>query len=197
MCHGRALYLASRSPRRAQLLDQIGIAHEVVAADVDEVHRAGERPITYVERIARTKAQAGAAVTGVPASTEGLVLGADTAIALQGRILGKPWGAEEIRAWLLALSGRCHEVLSAVAVTDGNRIETRLNRTAVTLRVIEPEEIEAYMATGEPEGKAGGYAIQGRGAVFVEHLAGSYSAVMGLPLFETEQLLRSFGRHVL
>lgn len=191
------LYLASASPRRAALLDQIGVAHYPAAADVDEAHRAGETPAEYVERLARAKARTGAAAAGLPDSGSGLALGADTTIELSGRILGKPGGPDEVRSWLLALSGRSHDVLSAVAVTDGDRVEARTNRTTVTMRAIDPEEIEAYLATGEPEDKAGGYAIQGRGAVFVEHLEGSYSAVMGLPLFETDQLLRAFDRGAL
>ncbi len=191
------LYLASASPRRAALLDQIGVAHQAIPAEVDEAHRAGEAPADYVHRLAIAKAEAGATAAGLPDPAGGLALGADTTIELGGRILGKPADADEVRAWLLALSGRSHDVLSAVAVTDGDRVEARLNRTTVTMRELDPEEIEAYLATGEPEGKAGGYAIQGRAAVFVERLEGSYSAVMGLPLFETDQLLRAFGRGTL
>lgn len=186
------LHLASQSPRRAELLDQLGLGHDVVAAEVDEAHRAGETPEAYAERIAIEKAEAGAAMAGLPAEG-GLALGADTAIELGGRLLGKPADNEEARAFLTALSGRSHTVLSAVAGCDGTRSACRLSRTTVTMRAIPPEEIEAYLATGEPEGKAGAYAIQGRAAVFVERLEGSYSAVMGLPLFETDQILKEFG----
>jgi septum formation protein len=186
------LHLASASPRRAELLDQLGLAYAVLEADVDEAHRAGETPEQYVERVALAKAEAGAALAGLPAEG-GLALGADTTIELGGRVLGKPADADEARSWLTALSGRRHDVLSAVAGCDGVRSACRVSRTTVTMRRIPPDEIEAYVATGEPAGKAGGYAIQGRAAVFVERLEGSYSAVMGLPLYETDQVLREFG----
>lgn len=186
------LYLASASPRRAELLRQLGLAHEVIDAGVDEAHRAGETPEAYVERVAAAKAEAGAAAAGLPAAGA-LCLGADTAIELGGRLLGKPADAGEARAFLTALSGRSHAVLSAVAGCDGARSACRVNRTAVTMRVVPPDEIEAYLATGEPEGKAGAYAIQGRAAAFVARLDGSYSAVMGLPLYETDQILKEFG----
>ena len=133
-----------------------------------------------------------AAAAGLPAEG-GLALGADTAIELGGRLLGKPADAAEARTYLTALSGRRHDVLSAVAGCDGVHSACRVSRTTVTMRVIPPDEIEAYLATGEPAGKAGGYAIQGRAAVFVERLEGSYSAVMGLPLYETDQVFREFG----
>lgn len=191
------LHLASQSPRRARLLEQIGVSYGVVEAGADEAHRAGETADAYVERLARAKAEAGGRKAGLPDRADGLALGADTAIDLHGRILGKPCDDQEVRSWLLALSGRTHHVVSGVAVTDGRTVESRVNRTDVTMREIDPEEIEAYLATGEPRDKAGGYAIQGRGAVFVERLDGSYSAVMGLPLFETDQLLRAFGRGAL
>ncbi|HKJ70263.1 MAG TPA: Maf family protein [Gammaproteobacteria bacterium] len=186
------LYLASRSPRRAELLDQLGLAHHVLDADVDEAHRAGETPEAYAERVAVDKAEAGAAAAGLPAAG-GLALGADTAIELGGRLLGKPADADEARAYLTALSGRRHDVLSAVAGCDGVRSACRISRTTVTMRVIPPEEIEAYLATGEAADKAGAYAVQGRAAVFVERLEGSYSAVMGLPLYDTDQILKQFG----
>ncbi|KPV39552.1 septum formation protein Maf [Thiohalorhabdus denitrificans] len=187
------LYLASRSPRRAELLEQIGIPHRPVESSVDETPRAGEAPASYVERLARDKAAAGAATVGLPDRKGALVLGADTAIEQDGSILGKPGGPGDARRYLQSLSGREHEVLSAVAVTDGRRTESRLNRTRVRVRPLEAAEIEAYIETGEPMDKAGAYAIQGRGAVFVEEITGSYSAVMGLPLCETDQLLRGFG----
>jgi len=186
------LHLASASPRRAELLDQLGLAHAVATADVDEAHRAGETPEAYVQRVATDKAEAGAAAAGLPAEG-GLALGADTAIELGGRLLGKPADTAEARTYLTALSGRRHDVLSAVAGCDGVHSACRVSRTTVTMRVIPPDEIEAYLATGEPAGKAGGYAIQGRAAVFVERLEGSYSAVMGLPLYETDQVLKAFG----
>jgi septum formation protein len=190
---GRPLYLASQSPRRAELLDQIAVPFAPLDVTVDEAHRPGEGPEAYVARVAREKAEAGAArLTG-----SGVVLGADTAIELGGRILGKPADETEARSWLTALSGRDHHVLSAVALADGGRTDCRVNRTRVRMRPIAPEEIQAYLATGEPADKAGGYAIQGRGALFVEQIEGSYSAVMGLPLCETGQLLGEFGVRVL
>ena len=187
-----SLHLASASPRRAELLHQLGLAHEAIDAGVDETHRAGETPADYVERVATAKAGAGAAAAGLPAEGA-LALGADTTIELGGRILGKPNDIDEARSWLTALSGRSHDVLSAVAGSDGSRSACRVSRTRVTMRVIPSDEMEAYLATGEPEGKAGAYAIQGRAAVFVERLEGSYSAVMGLPLYETDQILKEFG----
>jgi septum formation protein len=190
------LHLASQSPRRAELLHQLGLAHAVLDAEVDETHRAGETPEAYVRRVATAKAEAGAATAGLPAEGA-LVLGADTTIELGGRLLGKPADADEARSYLTALSGRSHHVLSAVAGCDGARSACRVSRTAVEMRVIPPAEIEAYLATGEPEGKAGGYAIQGRAAVFVARIEGSYSAVMGLPLYETDQVFREFGWSVL
>ena len=189
----RPLYLASQSPRRAELLQQIGVAHQPLTVDVDESAGPSEQPSPYVERLARDKAEAGAAALTAP----GVVLGADTAIELDGRILGKPADAAEARRWLEALSGRDHHVLSAVALADGRATACRVNRTRVVLRPIEPDELTAYLATGEPADKAGGYAIQGRGALFVECIEGSYSAVMGLPLCETGQLLSEFGVRVL
>jgi len=187
------LYLASQSPRRAELLDQIGVPFHPLDAAVDEAHRASETPEVYVERVAREKAEAGAARLTAP----GVVLGADTAIELGGRLLGKPADRGEARSWLTALSGRDHHVLSAVALADGKTTACRVNRTRVVMRPVAPAELEAYLATGEPDGKAGGYAIQGRGALFVERIEGSYSAVMGLPLCETGQLLTEFGVRVL
>ena len=190
------LYLASRSPRRGQLLEQIGLAYRSVDVEVDETPRTGEAPADYVARLAREKAAAGAAALGL-SGDGGVVLGADTAIELDGKILGKPAGNGEARAFLGALSGREHAVLSAVAATAGGPPLVRTSRTAVVMRPIGAEEIEAYLATGEPADKAGAYAIQGRGAVFVAGIRGSYSAVMGLPLYETDQLLRELGVKVL
>jgi septum formation protein len=185
------LTLASQSPRRRQLLDQVGAAYRVLPVDVDETPAAEAVPAEEVVRFARQKAEAGAAASGdadrVP------VLGSDTALAFRGRLLGKPRDAEQARAWLGELSGQGHEVLSAVAVCDGRRTETALNRTRVTFAPLDGAAIDAYIATGEPLDKAGAYAIQGRGALFVREIHGSYSAVMGLPLYETGQLLAAFG----
>jgi septum formation protein len=176
--------LASASPRRSALLQQIGIAHCVVPGDVDEAERPGEAPGDYVLRLARTKAEAVAmdpAARGLP------VLGADTAVIQDGVILGKPVDAADARRMLSLLAGRQHEVLSAVALAYRNRCEARLSVSQSAA------DMDRYVASGEPFGKAGGYAIQGLAAAFVEHLAGSYSGVMGLPLYETSLLLAGAG----
>lgn len=185
----KPLYLASASPRRHELLLQIGVVHRRIAAPIDESVLPGETPAVYVERLARAKAAAGLAALGEP----GCVLGADTAVVLDGRILGKPADRAEALEMLAALSARSHEVLTAVAVADGARCLARVVGSRVRFRSIAPAEIEAYWATGEPRDKAGGYAIQGLAAIFVECLEGSYSAVVGLPLAETAALLAEFG----
>lgn len=182
------LLLASASPRRSQLLDQIGVAHRVRAADVDESRLAGETPRAYVARVARAKAEAGWAVSGGEP-----VLAADTAVALGDELHGKPRDREDCVRILLALAGRTHEVLTAVAVRHAGGLETALSVSEVTFRALTREECERYWATGEPADKAGAYAIQGRGALFVDRLAGSYSGVMGLPLAETAALLERAG----
>ncbi len=182
------LRLASASPRRRELLAQIGVLHLVAPADVDERPLDGERPRDYVLRLARAKArQVWSSVTDLP------VLGADTTVVAGGSILGKPGSRGEHDAMLRALSGRSHEVLTAVALATGTGIELALSVSIVRLRQTTPEERARYWETGEPCDKAGGYAIQGLGAVFVESLIGSYSGVMGLPLFETARLLRAAG----
>ena len=185
------LTLASQSPRRRQLLDQVGADYRVLPVAVDETPAAEAAPAEEVVRFARDKAQAGAAASGDAGRVP--VLGADTAIAHAGRLLGKPRDAEQARAWLGELADTDHEVLSAVAVCDGRRTESALNRTRVTFAPLDAAAIDAYIETGEPLDKAGAYAIQGRGALFVREIAGSYSAVMGLPLYETGQLLAAFG----
>lgn len=184
------LYLASASPRRRELLLQIGVPHQRLAAPIDESVLPGETPAAYVERLARAKAAAGLAALG-PA--DACVLGADTAVVLDGRILGKPESRDDGLAMLAALSGRSHEVLTAVAVADGERCRAQVVSSRVRFRAIAPAEREAYWATGEPLDKAGGYAIQGLAAIFVAGLEGSYSAVVGLPLAETAALLAEFG----
>lgn len=183
------IVLASQSPRRRELLRQVGIAFEAWPVDVDEGRAAGEAPATYVERLARAKAGAAAAAWG-PGRP---VLGADTAVVADGDILGKPADEAAALAMLARLSGRAHEVLTGVAVARGQQVRARVVRSVVTLRPTRADERRAYWASGEPAGKAGGYAIQGLGAVFVEGLAGSYSNVVGLPLFETVEILRGFG----
>ncbi|MFR0692626.1 Maf family protein [Enterobacterales bacterium AE_CKDN230030158-1A_HGKHYDSX7] len=184
------LYLASSSPRRRELLTQIGLPFNIVPASIDETPEAGESAPAYVERLARSKAQAG--LNFLAQRADVCVLGADTAVVLDGRILGKPVDRDDALATLQALSGREHEVLTAVAVADRDRCEARVVSSRVTFREISAEEAERYWETGEPQDKAGGYAIQGLAAVFVSRVEGSYSAVVGLPLCETSALLADF-----
>jgi septum formation protein len=185
------LTLASASPRRRELLAQLGLVCQVRPVDIDESPRAAEAPEAYVRRLAREKARAAwerhAEGDGLP------VLGSDTTVVLDGEILGKPVDAAEAQVMLARLSGRTHEVLTAVAVVQGACECAMLSRSHVSLREITAAERAAYAVSGEPLDKAGGYAIQGMGAVFVERLEGSYSGVMGLPLYETAQLLAEFG----
>ncbi|MFJ4257555.1 MULTISPECIES: Maf family protein [Pseudomonas] len=183
------LYLASGSPRRRELLTQIGVPFSVVSAPIDETPLPDESAPAYVERLARAKAAAGLARVEGPA----VVLGADTAVVLDGRILGKPESREDALAMLADLSGREHQVLTAVALTDGQRVQSLCVTSQVRFRAISDDEAQRYWASGEPADKAGGYAIQGLGAVFVTGLSGSYSAVVGLPLSETADLLGQFG----
>lgn len=180
--------LASASPRRRELLTQIGVPHVVVSTDVDEFARAGETPRDYVLRLAREKARV---VWDKDARLP--VLAADTTVALDGLIFGKPRDREEALEMLRMLSRRTHQVLTAVALADARGVDTRSSVSAVTFSALSAQECAAYWETGEPRDKAGAYAIQGLAAMFIERLEGSYSGVMGLPLFETAQLLRSAG----
>ena len=183
------LLLASQSPRRAELLQQINVDFESVAAEVDETPQIGEAPADYVLRLALTKARAGRTLANSNLPT----LGADTAVVLDYKILGKPRNREHALAMLYMLSARMHNVITAVALVTGSAETTALVTSNVRFRKLSPDEIAAYWESGEPEGKAGAYAIQGFGATFIEHLEGSYSGVMGLPLFETAGLLRGLG----
>lgn len=180
--------LASVSPRRRELLTQIGVPHKVVGAHIDETAHPGEMPRDYVMRMARAKALA------VRDRGESLpVLAADTTVVLDDVIYGKPRDRAEGVAMLERFSNRTHEVMTAVAIADARGVALRLNVSSVRFRKLTPEECGAYWETGEPHDKAGGYAVQGAAAVFIEALSGSYSGVMGLPLFETAELLRSAG----
>ncbi|MGZ8217684.1 Maf family protein [Methylomagnum sp.] len=183
------LILASASPRRRELLDQLGVAYEVLPADVEERPAPGEAPEAYVRRVAADKSLAAQALNGGTRP----VLAADTEVVLDGEILGKPRDFDHAADLLARLSGREHRVLSAVSLRLGGAHWEALSTSTVTFRDLTAEEIEAYWATGEPQGKAGAYAVQGLGAVFIRHLSGSYSGVMGLPLFETAELLRRIG----
>jgi septum formation protein len=185
------VYLASGSPRRRELLQQIGVSFRVVGMAVDEAVLPDETPSAYVTRLAAAKAVAGwersRDAHQVP------VLAADTAVVLDGQILGKPADGQDAEGMLRQLSGRTHEVLTAVALRTTDGLQSRISRSEVTFRSIAAAEARAYWETGEPSDKAGAYAIQGRGAIFVADLRGSYSGVMGLPLFETAELLRRAG----
>lgn len=186
----KLLYLASGSPRRRELLAQLGVSFEIIVTDVDESLRAGEAPEDYVGRLARDKARAALKrITGRRAP----VLGADTAVVVDQDILGKPVDRNAAVAMLRRLSGRKHDVLTAVSIVDSEREVMAISRTVVTFRLLSDAEIEAYWESGEPHDKAGAYAIQGRGAVFIEAIRGSYSGVVGLPIFETARLLNGFG----
>jgi len=190
------LYLASQSPRRRELLSQVGLRFEVVPVEVDETPQPGEMPADLVQRLAREKAVAGLA--RLPARAPGPVLGADTEVVIDNEVLGKPRDEEDAAAMLARLSGRSHHVLSAVALAvPGRDAAVRLSTSTVWFRVTTTEERLAYCATGEPLDKAGSYAIQGLAAVFVSRLEGSYSGVMGLPLFETAELLEELGIRVM
>jgi septum formation protein len=193
----RGVYLASRSPRRRELLSQIGVRFHLLLfrarpgepPEVDENPVAGEAPDAYVERLARAKAEAGwrrMLQRNLPIAP---VLAADTTVAIDGRIFGKPASREEAASMLSAFSGRAHEVLTAVALKHDDWLESALSRSAVRFKALSEEEIGQYVASGESDDKAGAYAIQGRAARFVSELHGSYSGVMGLPLYETAELL--------
>jgi septum formation protein len=184
------LILASASPRRRELLEQIGVAHEVLAVDVDESPLPGESPETLVCRLAREKALAGR----MRSAATRPVLGADTVVVLGDQVFGKPRDADDAMRTLQALSGQVHRVLTAIALAmPAGAVLEALSQTDVRMRALSAQEIRGYWSTGEPAGKAGAYAIQGRGAAFIEQIRGSYSGVMGLPLYETASLLQAQG----
>jgi septum formation protein len=185
------VYLASGSPRRRELLQQIGVSFRVVGTGVDEAVLSAETAPTYVLRLAAAKAEAG--WTRSRGAQPAPVLAADTAVVLDGKILGKPADRQDAESMLQQLSGRAHEVLTAVALRTVDGLQSRISRSEVTFRTIPAAEARAYWETGEPHDKAGAYAIQGRAAIFVADLRGSFSGVMGLPLFETAELLREAG----
>jgi septum formation protein len=193
----RGIYLASRSPRRRELLAQVGIRYHLLLfrervgekPDVDESALEGEAPATYVERLARAKADAGwrrMLQRNLPPAP---VLAADTTVALDGKIFGKPDNRAHAEEILAALAGKRHEVLTAVALKNHDRLEVALSTSEVVLKALSKDEIAQYVASGEGDDKAGAYGIQGRAARFVAEIRGSYSGIMGLPLFETGQLL--------
>lgn len=186
------LFLASTSPRRRELLAQIGLSFHVLKADIDESPRPGEAAADYVRRLACEKAAVGLAQAG-----EGVVIAADTSVVLDGAVLGKPASLEEALAMWARLSGREHSVLTGVAVASRERVEARVVATRVRFRALREPELRAYWASGEPCDKAGGYGIQGLGAVFVTGIDGSYSNVVGLPLAEAAVMLEGFGLRIL
>jgi septum formation protein len=190
------VYLASQSPRRAQLLGQLGVRHAMLLADAGEdaesleAERRGELPAAYVERVTRAKLAAARRRLTARGLAEAPILAADTTVAIGTRILGKPADADQAVAMLTALSGRTHRVLTAVAVSAGRRTLLALSVSRVHFAAIADAEIEAYVAGREPFGKAGAYAIQGRAAAWIERIDGSYTGIMGLPLHDTARLLR-------
>jgi len=185
------LYLASASPRRRELLERLGVTLRQLAVAIDEAIRPGEQPELYVLRLALDKARA--ARSRLPVGETAWVLGADTSVVVDDEILGKPRDQAEGIAMLERLSGVTHHVYTGVALVGREREGTRLSVSAVSFRPVNRQECEDYWRSGEPADKAGGYAIQGKGAMFISRLEGSYSGVMGLPLFETTELLREFG----
>jgi septum formation protein len=195
------LYLASQSPRRRELLQQIGVRFDMLVFrdparpgnQVNEDPLAGEVVDDYVIRVACAKAEYGVRIVEQRRMLPQLVLAADTTVDVDGEIIGKPTDAAAATATLARLSGRSHRVLTAVALGNGKRIEHMVSTSEVRFRALEPDEIRRYVASGEPQDKAGAYGIQGRAATFVEEIRGSHSGIMGLPLCETAQLLRRFG----
>jgi septum formation protein len=190
------IYLASQSPRRRQLLQQIGVPHELLLAGPEEdaealeAERAGELPLDYVARVTRAKLQAARQRHRRRGLPEAPILCSDTTVALGRRILGKPADADDARRTLSLLSGRTHRVITAVALAWGRREALAVNVSRVRFAAVGAAEIDAYVASGEPFGKAGAYAIQSAAAAWVAHIEGSYSAIMGLPLYETAELLK-------
>lgn len=197
----KRLYLASQSPRRRELLKQIGIHYEVLllrndprrTVCVDETPHAGEDPVAYVQRICRAKALAGWETLGLRNLPAFPVLAADTTVTLDGTIIGKPDDNKHAAEILRMLSGTRHQVLTAVAVALGERLEMRLSTTSITFDTLSEERIHRYLLTSEAHDKAGAYGIQGHAGAFVKHIDGSYTGVMGLPLYETVELLKLFG----
>lgn len=187
-----SLILASASPRRQQLLQQLGLDFHVQPSDIDEGHRTDEVLFDYAKRMATEKAQAIFSLWQAQDGVPSVILGADTCGEINGQLLSKPTDADDALRLLRLLSGNTHRIYSAFALYDGQRLHAEVVTSTVTMRTISDAEIKAYWQTGEPADKAGAYAIQGLGAQFVAHLSGSYSAVMGLPLFELSQALATY-----
>lgn len=193
----KRLYLASRSPRRAELLQQLGLETIFMAADVDESPLPDEAPHDYVLRLAQAKAETGLAALQAQGGEALPLLAADTTVAIDGLILGKPEDDADARMMLLRMSGRWHEVHTGVAVASASGVHVRLSTTRVEMATLDEATIQAYIASGEPRDKAGSYGIQGLASTFIRRIEGSYSGVMGLPVFETSELLKQAGISVL
>jgi len=191
------IYLASRSPRRGELLGQVGVHFDVLPSDVDESVRPDESPEHYVLRLAREKALVCVQRLAAQGAPSRPVLAADTTVCIDGLILGKPENDADAAAMLRRMSDRWHVVHTAIAVAEGDRVEVALSSTQVEMAPLTAAEIAAYIASGEPRDKAGSYGIQGLAGAFIRRIEGSYSGVMGLPIYETSQLLNKFGVHVL
>jgi len=187
------IYLASASPRRQQLLHQVGVSHQVIVPDVDEVVWQGESPEAFVTRMALEKAQAGLARVQAEGLSPAPVLGADTCIVLDEEIIGKARDRSDGIRILQRLAGRSHQVLTGVALVTGDDVQQALSRSIVTFRALSNEEIETYWDSGEPDDKAGAYAIQGKAAAFIERIEGSYSGIVGLPLFDVVNMIKNSG----
>lgn len=188
-----SIYLASRSPRRAELLQQMGVLFTVVPADIDETPHALERSDAYVKRLAIEKAQAGYALVLQKAWFEMPVLAADTTVSIDGEILGKPQDDEDAYRMLSLMSGRWHEVHTGIAVAQAGHLAMEISSTMVQMDDLSDAVIRAYIATGEPKDKAGAYGIQGIAGSLIKRIEGSYSGVMGLPVYETAKLLKQAG----
>ena len=186
------IYLASQSPRRAELLQQIGVSFHRLAGEIDETPVPGEAPADYVLRMAREKATSGWQELLTQDYPKMPLLAADTTVVCNDRILGKPQDSNDARRMLAMLSAKTHQVMTAVAVTDGRQLQSELSVTEVVFNDLSEQLIDDYIASGEPVDKAGAYGIQGYGAVLVASLSGSYSGVVGLPLMETARLLAQF-----
>ncbi len=187
-----SIYLASGSPRRRELLAQIGVTFDVLKIDIDETPQTGESPAAYVQRVAIDKAKAGLILREQLALSERPILAADTSVVLDDDILGKPANQSEARQFIRRLSGRQHQVISAVALATDKSIKVRSQLSNVRFAKLSEAEIDWYVATGEGKDKAGAYAVQGLAAQFIEYIEGSYAGIMGLPLFETRQLLQDY-----
>ena len=192
--HNSLIWLASASPRRSALLTQIGVRHRVRPVDVDESQRPGEAPLQYVRRLAIAKAET--LWTQLTQEEQAPVLGSDTTVAIGTDILGKPADRTDAMRMLRRLSAQTHQVYTAVALRDADGCEARVSVSDVSMRELADDEIAAYWETGEPQDKAGAYGIQGLAALFIERISGSYSGIVGLPLFETGELLRMKGRRM-